>query len=632
MLEDKAATVNTIDKAIKLSEEGKVIDSNNFLIEELGKNNLLEGEKIWFQVAINYMKLQKHQEAYEALLKSNQIKENSEAYSLLGELLFQANKFQEAHDILQKAIALNNQDFMSFRYLGMIYFKTQHLERAIQAFLNSLQLNPKQEGLNFIVASILSRADQYIDAYQFCKKEMDLGPLNPEQNKIYAQILFNLGLTNEAAGIYHLALKAAPRKAHYSKLLLLAHHAPKYKPHDFKNIAEECYEICLKPFKELHSGKIKDFKNTKQNDRKIKIAFLSPRFRFAAADYWACRIIKNFDREKFEVFLYHDNHVHDEGTQDFIELADHWKELPQLSHEDLAVTIREDEIDILVDMVGHMIEARLETISLKPAPVQVSWLNYFGTVGMPEIDYFIADKHVVNQNIENNFIEKIYKMPNFFNPYFPKGLNYDLPLNNKIPYDDNGFITLGSFNRFPKINNEVIKVWSDILTQSKDTKLIIASKATNDIKTQEFLNEEFKKNNIDSQRVKYLNYPENIEDFFKLYYEIDFHLEAFPFAGGATSLDCLYMGVPIVSIAGDTWVYRSGVSLLHASNCSEFVVDSLEDYIPKVLEMIEDTDKLRVYRTELRERILNSPICDHEQYSKDFQAAFKKMWQDYCES
>lgn len=610
--------------------QGETIEGEiNQLLSQLNIFDKTNSE-VYLKLGFKYLEAKKSREAFDAFQNSIKLKPSYEGYVNMANLLMSTQQYQEAHDIYHKALSLNSASSAVLERLAFIYHKANHLDLAIEYWGKSLSFEKSQKELNFNIALCLIQQNKSFKSLEYFKKEYDLGNNSSTFLLKYGHTLHMLGFADVGAKIYYEGVKANPTKQGFSDLLHILHHAPSYKNNDFKEATLLAYDSCIKPLTHQHDKKF-DFTKRKEilEKKKIKVGFFSYRFRFAAADYWAVNILKEFDREKFEIFLYHDSDFEDEGTHEFKEVADHWKEVSELSFDEIAKVVNNDEIDILVDMIGYMGGGRLELFALKSAPVQACWLNYYGTLGMKEIDYIFADNNIVNEEIESNFIEKAYKMPDFFNPFHPKGTKYNLEIAPELPAKANGYITFGSFNRQSKLNENVIDLWAKILYKVDDSKLLISNAAIEELEMKNHLIVEFGKRGIAANRIEFKAYPKDTEEFFKLFYSIDFHLETFPFVGGATTVDALYMGVPVVTFPGDTWVHRSGYSFFKAMQLDELVVENKVEYVEKVCSLVADINELQSIHLSLRDKLMSAVVCDHKRYAKDFQKAFEEMWENY---
>lgn len=590
--------------------------------------NLSEELKL-VELALNEIEAGKIESAINYLKKSLQVKENHPAYSSLGDIFFNLKQWQDSYNAYMNALRFNALDPFVYKGLGMILYYARHLPDALNNLQKSLELEPRQANLNYIIANILLSDGQNYKSLEYFKKEIELGSSSPELFMHYGEALQRLGMIRDAVEYYKKGLRMRPTKDGYSSLMHIVHHDYGSSNADFKELTQECYRLCLEPIKKQINRTYSFSNRVKDPSKKIRLGFFSYRFRFAAADYWALKVFKEMNKDKFEIFLYHDSKFEDHGTPEFKASADTWREVAGMPHETVADLIYKDEIDILVDMIGHMGGGRLELFTLKPAPIQVCWLNYYGTLGMPEMDYFIADSSVVTPESEKFFLEKVYKMPKVFNPFTPKGATVAVNITEQLPFEKNGYITFGSLNRFSKINDKVLEYWAEILKQVPSSKLLISATVFKEIEMQEYIKKFFEEHGVDRNRIKTEDYPE-LREFFLKFNEIDICLDTFPFVGGATTIDATYMGVPTITIAGDTWVYRSGVATYVNVKCEELIVNSKEEAVQKTIELAADIDRLKNYRKTMREKLLSSPICDSKQYARDFEEAFKYMWQEFC--
>lgn len=558
--------------------------------------------------------------------------ENSQSYWNIGNQYFAQGDWLNAHKFYNKAFAINDKDYNIYRQISLSLFNLGQHAEAIDLMNKATGRFPRQSYIHYHLGEMYQCLEHNLKAIEHFRQELDLGTRTNQLLLKLGDSLHRIGMVTEGVAFYIEGLRLHPFKDGYSNLMHMAHHDIKSKNSDFRDFTKECYKTCIEPIKK-RVEEVKKYNNFNANDlnphKKIKIGFFSYRFRFAAADYWALNVFKEMNRDKFEIVLYHDSDFEDNGTQEFKQVADIWRQVNNLPLQEVADIVSHDKLDIFVDMIGHMGGGRLELFALKPAPIQVCWLNYYGTLGLPEMDYFIADANVVTEKIEIYFTEKVYKMPRVFNPFTPKGMTVNAEIADTLPVENNGYITFGSLNRFAKINHQVIEHWSNILKAVPTSRLIIYAAVFKEMEMHEYVYREFEKHGVERSRLILELYP-SLKEFFLKFNEIDILLDPFPFVGGATTIDAAYMGVPSVTIAGDTWVYRSGVATYVNIDCIELIAENKEDCVSKVVALANDIPRLKRYRQEMRGKLLSSPICDNKQYARDFEDALRFMWQEYC--
>ncbi len=342
---------------------------------------------------------------------------------------------------------------------------------------------------------------------------------------------------------------------------------------------------------------------------KIKIGYISPDFRKHAAANFVSPLLNNFDAEKFSVTCYSTGKS-DGVTQKLKNKKISWRDLYNAAAAEIAKIIRADEIDILVDLSGHSQNSCLPVLAYKPAPVQICALGYTATTGLNAVDYFLSDTICAAEN----FTEKILTLDGCQFCYVPL---------NKFPsvkHKKNNFVTFGSFNNFAKVTDEVLKLWKKILDAVPNSKLVIKNKICSVEDGRKILLDRLQKINFPVEKVELRPYSKN---YLEQYNEIDIALDTFPYNGGLTTCEALYMGVPVITLQGNFHGAKIGASILTAANLPELIAQDSQDYIKKAVEL--GRQKLfKDYQKNLREKVSKSALTDAQNYM----LALEKI---YCE-
>jgi predicted O-linked N-acetylglucosamine transferase (SPINDLY family) len=288
-----------------------------------------------------------------------------------------------------------------------------------------------------------------------------------------------------------------------------------------------------------------------------------------------------------------------------------------ISDEIVCDKIRDDGIDILIDLSGHTLNGRLPLFAWKPSPVQVSWLGYFATTGVAAIDYLIADPWTLPVSQENNFTEKIVRLPETRLCFTPPDADVDV---SPLPALDRGYVTFGCFNNLTKMNDQVVTLWSRVLKAVPNSRLFLMSHQ---------LNAEFVANGIDDNRLVLRGFSPRAE-YLAAYGQVDIALDPFPYCGGTTTVEALWMGVPVLTLAGEHFLSRQGVGLLMNSGLAEWVATDYEDYVSRAILHASDLRQLTLLRSGLRKQVLASPIFDSPRFACHFEAALRDMWRNWC--
>lgn len=359
-----------------------------------------------------------------------------------------------------------------------------------------------------------------------------------------------------------------------------------------------------------------------QNTR-LKIGYVSGDFLAHPVGFLILDVLRGHDRTRFDVHCYSQTTGSDHITEQIKAFADQWRESFFLNDEALANQIVGDRIDILVDLSGHTARNRLKVFAMRPAPVQASWIGYFHSSGLRSIDYFITDPYSTPPDSGQLFSEAPAYLPHTRFCYSPPG--YAPPVSN-APVTSTGTITFGSLNRLSKLSDQVIQVWAQILLKLPGSRLLLKSWGLDDNETAEQVRRRFLSAGIASERLELRGSSQHPE-MLRQYGDIDIALDPFPFNGGMTTLEALWMGVPVIALAGASVVSRQSASALINVGLGDLVFPDLDSYVAGAVALAGDTGRLTRLRHELRMRIEKSPLCQPEQFVADLEMLYRRMWQ-----
>lgn len=377
---------------------------------------------------------------------------------------------------------------------------------------------------------------------------------------------------------------------------------------------------------------VRRFSHNGKTDRsKLKIGYISPDLREHVVLKFVWALMKHYDRERFAVICYARGNE-DAYSEKIKEFVDGWRSIAGLSSEAAAKLIYDDEIDILFDFAGHTKNSCLPVLAHKPAPVQISGIGYFASTGLAAVDYFLSDKYLagidtyeVTITKSEEFTEKLIVLPHSHFCYSPFA---NVPEVGVLPYGKNGFITFGSLNNFTKVTDEVLSAWAKILERVPYSKLFLQTEIFDRKEGRAAAEEKLKRAGIDLARVECRGF---VRDYLSAYNEIDLALDTFPYPGGGTTLDALYMGVPVVSLTGRLHGERFGYSILSNLRIEELCASSVEDYIEKAVLFASDVDTLVILRQNLRSLLKKSPLMDAKNYVREIEEAYEIIWKRYLE-
>lgn len=458
---------------------------------------------------------------------------------------------------------------------------------------------------------------------------------------------YNLGLAYINLGELEKGIDLILYAAHQEKNLKyledlnqFIYYDPRFKNQDYIKYAKLFYysakeQLGIEPFS--HNKERYD-----KNKSKHRIGFFCAEGLNTPTWHFLEKIFTRMDKERFEIYCYSrpPQQLAKRGNEELNSIkqsADNWKACELLSIKETAAEIYKDQLDILIDLSGYLPsiygyyskEPNICIFMYKPAPVQINWYGFWGTTGIPEIDYLITTEDNVPQSQNHNFTEKIYRLKN---GYTHSEIFANLPDHaQEPPCIKNGYITFGSFSRATKLNSNVYKIWSEILKKTPDSKLLIKYTMVEPKYTEPLVKSIFEQHGVAQDRIliDYSSEPRNT--FLSAYDSVDVALEPVPFGGVTTTINALTMGVPVIAKYEEDRVTNGGTcGLLKAIGCKELCSNSDEEYIASAIKVSSDIEGLRNYRKTLRDRTLNSSI-NADQYTKDLVEAFEFIWQDCCD-
>jgi protein O-GlcNAc transferase len=573
------------------------------------------------QKALQHHQAGRLQEA-EALYKK--IPNHPDALHLWGVIAYQQGQNAIAVERINKAIRLFPQNAAYYSNIGLAYQGLNKLVEAEASYRKALKLRPNYAEAHNNLGNVLKDQGKLNEAVACYRKALELSPDYVDAHSNLGVVLKDQGKLAEAVSSFQRALALKPNFVDaYSNLLFAGLYANTFTPAELfsaHRAFSDRYETPLKQYWTTHQ-------NSKESDKRLKIGYVSADFRLHAVAYFIEPVLANHDKSQFEVFCYYNHVQQDSVTDRLMTYADHWVPCKGMSDDQLAQRIREDSIDILIDLSGHSSGNRLLTFARKPAPVQVTYLGYPGTTGLSTMDYRLTDQYFDPPGMTEQFnTEQLWRLPNVATCYRaniagPKEIDHP-------PMEDNGYVTFGCFNNFAKVTDHVIEVWSRILVQIPDARLMLEIAGIDDAQFRAEVEARLVKCGMHLERLILL--PRKKENQYVLYNRIDIALDPFPYNGGTTSYDTLWMGVPLVTLAGAHCVSRLGVSVLQNAGLPELIAQTEDDYIAIAAGLALNADKLKMMRHRLRKRIEGSPLMDASRFTKNIESAYRGMWHRWC--
>ena len=358
--------------------------------------------------------------------------------------------------------------------------------------------------------------------------------------------------------------------------------------------------------------------------RRLRVGYVSPDLKHHPVSYLFAPALAHHDHRRFEIFCYDNLVAPDAVTVRLEACSDAWREVAGLSDEAFCDQVELDAIDILVDLAGHTTHTRLAAFALKPAPVQVSWLGYFNTTGLPAMDYFITDAHSSPPGQERWFVERLVRLPHTRFPYEPPAYS---PAVAPLPALREGRVTFGCFNNLSKTNDRVLALWARVLDAVPGSRLEIIAVGLHDAGNVGHVRARFAAHGIAGERLELRAFLPHAE-LLAAYGGIDVALDPFPFAGGMTSLEALWMGVPVITLDSPVLAGRQTLCFLRNLDLDALIAEDEDRYVGIARELSRDLDALAALRASLRPRMQASPLLDAARFTRELEDAYEAMWRE----
>ena len=435
-----------------------------------------------------------------------------------------------------------------------------------------------------------------------------------------------LGEYDEAIACYRRALEFAPAfAACWSNLIVGLNYSPAHTPHDVRSAAEAFARNCAAPLPREGT-----YANDRNPGRRLRVGYLSPDLHRHAVAYFLLPLLENHT-DSVEVHCYNASTVSDDWTAKVRAASSGWVDCASLSDDELAQRIRADGIDILVDLAGHTEGNRLLVFARKPAPVGVNWMGYVVTTGVPGIDWRLTYELTDPAEADADYTERSWRLEGGMWGYRPLP---GMPEPTPPPFLRKGCITFGHLNRYSKVSKPALDAWARILSQVPNSRLAIGVPPG---RARAELAKFFESRGITANRIDAYDKMEHAL-FWAMHGEIDIALDPFPFNGGTTSYETLWLGVPLVTCTGEGGGFaprfssRMGKAILHTIGLPQLVGSSPEEYVEKAVALARDPMRLITLRQQLRDRMAASPLLDEKLHARSIEAAYRAMWREWCAS
>lgn len=567
--------------------------------------------------AATYLNAGDHDRALMILEKIKDLHEDdAEMWSAYGSALSAVGRLEEADIAFDRSLEISPESAETWNSLGTNSSRNRQSGKAIQQFKKAIELAPGYPDpyINLCLALMfLGRVD---DAYMYAHMTLSLPRMregvfaNPV--KIFRG-LCDFDSLDEVGDIFDLVEEYRHSDIASSFLVMLPECSSEEQIGRLADLHFDWGKHLARP---TASDRPLPPPPQKPANSKLKIGFLSSDLRSHAIVNFALPIFRHYDRSNVEIHCYSPIDAADDTKQELVkELVDEFNIVNNINFRDAAEAIRKDGMDIVFELNGFTRDTMLRSLTYKPAPMQVYWLGYPFTTGMPEMDHILVDKYFAPENTDW-LAEDPLHMPESWVCFdsFQEVAIYDT-----LPVERNGKLTFGTLNNPYKFTRETIAVWAAIMKEFEDSEFLLVRPESDSMILQHNLRDHFSRCGVEPERIKFLNNHRSHEPHFQFYNLIDISLDTFPQTGGTTTCDAIWMGVPVISLVGPSMHQRVSYSLLENAGCGELACFSLEEYMGKAVMLGNDIASLREYRHNMRPALLNSPLCQGERFAENFQ-------------
>jgi predicted O-linked N-acetylglucosamine transferase (SPINDLY family) len=507
--------------------------------------------------------------------------------------------------------------------LGLVLHDLKRWDEAVELFLAALRQRPNHSTVLNNLGVSLNLMGRLEEATKVFRHSLAVNPNQPETHNNLSNILYEQGDIEGAMAHSRTALELKPGyTGAHSSLLLRLNYESEMSPRDLFETHKE--------WSRLHEATVADeplaFQVDLASERPLRVGYVSPDFRRHSVAAFFEPLLAAHDREKVEIHCYSQVANPDEVTQRLCALSDHWRKIVGLNHDALAEIIRDDRIDILVDLAGHTANNRLPLFALRPAPVQITWLGYPHSTGMKAFSARFTDGIADPQGAEVLHSEPLVRLPKGFLCYGPPS---EAPAVGPLPALGQNHFTFGSFNSLLKVNQGVLAAWAEILKQTPGSRLLLKGLLQRDAANRKRFERIFGDLGVSLDRIELAPAVPEFHDHLATYGRVDLALDPFPYNGTTTTCEALWMGVPTLTLKCDRHAGRVGASLLTRVGLESFIAPDLDSYIQSAVAWAGRTHELAAIRADLRGRMAASDLCDAKGFASQMEAVYRELWEDW---
>ncbi len=560
-------------------------------------------------------------EVVEQFSKAIKLQKNMKNVRLLAEAMQQMGLTTRAIEALKEAIGVDSPRPEIMFELAVFFEKIGRLDKAEEWCKKIVELTPDPMAYNWL-GILCHRTGRTSEAVQYLQKTVELAPEDEYAWTDLAAFLLQSGDTQKGFELLRKAVDKAPNNSRIHTSLL-------FYMHSFPDLDQQAIFEEHKRWGQRHApismaGTSHD--NTVEPERKLRIGYISPDFKKHVVARRFEPLLDKHNRDVVEVYGYGNIDRPDPTTSRLQKKFDCYRNIWNVSDKAVARIIERDKIDILVDLAGHTHNNRLLVLARKPAPVQVTYLGYANTTGMEAVDYLLTDCLTIPPKLQKFYTEQLAYLPGGLACYTPPE---NAPVVTPLPAAKKGHVTFGAFTDNRRFNRPLLEVWAEILKLTPNARLLLGFNGGNDEKIQEHYLSQFEECGVCRERIKISGWKAPSE-YIKQYNDVDIVFDTFPENGGTSTCEALWMGVPVISLAGQHQAERVGLSILSRLDMQCFAAATPAEYTAKAVALANKPESLMEMRASMRSRMAESPLCDKERFARDVEAAYREMWHKWC--
>jgi FkbM family methyltransferase len=580
--------------------------------------------KAWLNLGSVYRSQAKLDEALKCYQKANELDPSNAGVAFrLGEIYRDQGDLDQAMELFDITLQVDEDHIKAMLEKADILKKRGSLEEALTNLDEARDIHGDHPAIGISEAEVARFQGDYDKAITIYESTLEEYPESGPLRINYALCLQEVGRFDQSEKHYRQAIEDTEDSRNAISNYLMGLH---YNP---KNSRQHIYKEHLRLGKAF--GVVSEEENIERLTnadpaKTLKVGFISGGFRRHPVGWMIAGALEQLPAEDFELHCYTTDNRFDFVTRRIHKNIDHWQSVKGYSDDVTENIIRDDELDILVDLSGHAADNCLNVMANRPAPIMVKWVGgLFNTTGLEAFDYLITDRFESPEGEEQYYTEKLVRMPDDYITYTPPAYVAEVA---DLPAKKNGYITFGCFNNPTKVNEVVLRHWADIMRQVPESRLLLKSKQYDTASFRDQILEIMDDQGIGNDRITFKGRSSH-DDHIGCYNDVDIALDPWPYSGGLTTCEALYMGVPVITLPGPTFAGRHSTTHLINAGLEQWVTDNWEEYTEKTVALAKDRDRLKKWRSKLRNQLLNSPVCDGKRFGAHLSVAFREMWKQF---